>query len=448
MTNKKILNFSYIEIFLILSYTICWFSISTSFYDIIDVFEKLYDLKKDDNFSYNFINFFRQLVNLILFPILLIIFFKKYRNIEFKNELLFIFAFFYFFFQIPGLFFTENSIANISYVISALNILFIFILINIYFDKKKYFIFFYITFLMLILVSILNYKAYINFFSQEDSSTLYTFFQSSETFLGKHSPRSTGSSRSLLLIMISSFLIFYNFFEKKKFLKHLLYIIISTLILLFQSRTTIALLIIFILMNFIYEKKFSIKEIIKYFFIYIILPIIFLYSILTLKQLAYNQEFFINFNNGGIKQNISGLTDDFKRPIDPRTYSSGRVEDWKNLLSKVNKSPIYGYGAQGDRFLINQTASNGMIYAFSSTGILGFTSFIFFSLLSLWIITKKFLESLKFNLLISFYISITVLLLLARSILESSYALFSIDFIILYTFINYLNKFSLKKDGN
>ena len=34
MINKKILNFSLIEIFLIVSYSICWFSISTSFYDI------------------------------------------------------------------------------------------------------------------------------------------------------------------------------------------------------------------------------------------------------------------------------------------------------------------------------------------------------------------------------------------------------------------------------
>ena len=35
-------------------------------------------------------------------------------------------------------------------------------------------------------------------------------------------------------------------------------------------------------------------------------------------------------------------------------------------------------------------------------------------------------------------------MILLRSILESSYAVFSIDFIVIYTFINYLNKFSLK----
>ena len=53
---------------------------------------------------------------------------------------------FYFVFQIPGLFFSDNSIINLIYVISALNILFIFILTNIYFDEKKYILFFLLLF--------------------------------------------------------------------------------------------------------------------------------------------------------------------------------------------------------------------------------------------------------------------------------------------------------------
>ena len=57
MINKKILNFSYIQIFLILSYTICWFSISTSFYDIVYFVEK-----KNTNLN-TIINFLWQLLN-------------------------------------------------------------------------------------------------------------------------------------------------------------------------------------------------------------------------------------------------------------------------------------------------------------------------------------------------------------------------------------------------
>ena len=44
---------------------------------------------------------------------------------------------------------------------------------------------------------------------------------------------------------------------------------------------------------------------------------------------------------------------------------------------------IYGYGAQGDRYLINQTASNGIIYSLSSSGILGTIPFFFFNFISL-----------------------------------------------------------------
>ena len=134
---------------------------------------------------------------------------------------------------------------------------------------------------MLLLISILNYKAYINFFTSEESSTLYTFYFSNETYLGKSSPRSTGSSRTLLFILIISFIIFNNFLENKKIIKITIFTIISTFILLFQSRTTVTLLIIFILINFIFEQKFSLKDLIKYFCIYLLLPIIFLYTILT-----------------------------------------------------------------------------------------------------------------------------------------------------------------------
>ena len=158
MVSKKIFNYTIIEIFLISSYLICWFSISTSLNDLIIFFE-------NQNQKLNeLINFLRQSLNLIIHPVLLIIFFNKFKNIQFKNELIFVLACLYFLFQIPGLFLTENSLTNIIFIISSLNILLIFILINIYFDEKRYFVFFIITFLILLLISILNYKAYIYFF--------------------------------------------------------------------------------------------------------------------------------------------------------------------------------------------------------------------------------------------------------------------------------------------
>ncbi len=441
MFNKKIYNFSYFEVFLISSYLICWFSISTSFYDIEILF-----VNKNKNLVL-IINFLRQFLNLVIFPILLIILIKKYNYIKFKNELIFIFSLIYFLSQIPGLFFTGNSITNLIYIISAINILFIFILVNIYFDSKKYHIFFYIIFSMLLLITILNYDTFVNFIYSRNSNTLYTYFFSEETFLGKRGPRSTGSSRTLLIIMIISFIILNNFFKKNYSIKILIYVILSTIILLFQSRTTLVLLLTFILLNYIYEKKFTITKTLKYLIIHVLIPILFLYTILFSKEFFYNKEIIKDLNEKGFKSSVLNVTDNFRRPIDPETYSSGRLDDWKSILSKVDKSILYGFGAQGDRFLINQTASNGMIYAISSSGVLGFINFIFFSLLCLWIILKNFVKITKSILFVNFYSSIIVLLLLLRSILESSYAVFSLDFIVIYTFINYLNKFSFKNDN-
>ena len=178
--------------------------------------------------------------------------------------------------------------------------------------------------------------------------------------------------------MICSFIIFNKYFEKKNFSKIIFFIFLSSFILLFQSRTTIVLLFIFVISIFIIEKDYSFKKIIKFFLIYLLLPICFVYLILISKQFFFNEDFLSNLSKFGFKENLIVITDDFKRPIDPETYSSGRLDDWKSLLSKINTSIILGYGAQGDRFLINQTASNGILYSLSSSGILGTLFFLLF----------------------------------------------------------------------
>ena len=88
---KRKLNFSLIEIFILFSYFICWVSISTSLYDISNFY------LKENLSSKEIVNFLRQSFNIIIFPILLIIILKEFKHIVFKNELLFIFAFIYFF---------------------------------------------------------------------------------------------------------------------------------------------------------------------------------------------------------------------------------------------------------------------------------------------------------------------------------------------------------------
>ena len=47
----------------------------------------------------------------------------------------------------------------------------------------------------------------------------------------------------------------------------------------------------------------------------------------------------------------------------------------KDDVIELNKNIFYGYGSMGDRFLIGQTASNGFIYVYSSSGIIGLIFF-------------------------------------------------------------------------
>ena len=133
---KHLKNFSkekIIQFFLIFSYSICWFSISTSLDDVFSIFKEFSDNQKS---IFDYINFLRHgLIYFCLF-FLLIIFFLNSKNHLSKNNNLILFIFLiYFLFQIPGLYFTENSIINLSLIISSITIILTLILVNDFFNK-------------------------------------------------------------------------------------------------------------------------------------------------------------------------------------------------------------------------------------------------------------------------------------------------------------------------
>ena len=103
------------------------------------------------------------------------------------------------------------------------------------------------------------------------------------------------------------------------------------------------------------------------------------------------------------------------------------LKDWKNILQKNNKI-IIGNGVMGDRFLINQTASNLLIYSYASSGSIGVILMIiiyfliFINTINLILKKKKILETPY--ILVSCLIIICLLL---RSILETSFGVFGID---------------------
>ena len=114
-------------------------------------------------------------------------------------------------------------------------------------------------------------------------------------------------------------------------------------------------------------------------------------------------------------------------------FTSGRSKDWRDILQKNNKI-IIGNGVMGDRFLINQTASNMLIYSYASSGIIG-AILIFLICLKIFINTINLISKRK-EILETPYILVSCLIittLLLRSTLETSFGVFGIDLLMFCT---------------
>ena len=194
-------------------------------------------------------------------------------------------------------------------------------------------------------------------------------------------------------------------------------------------------MIIFLIFNFFSKKN---ENIFKYIITYIIIPIILSITLVYLKNYEYiieNKDIIRN------KGTIYALQQSGVRPIDPDSFSSGRVNDWVELLSKYKKEfKYYGYGSQADRYLINQSASNGIIHALTSSGIIGIIFYLLFNLFCLYKVFNNLVLKHKKNSRENVLSSIIILLILLRSLIESSFSVFGIDLILICTFIYIFQK--------
>ena len=438
-----------IKLFLFFSFLICWLSVSTSFEDLL-IFQKSQQYDYDDLFRWdlnNVINFLRHFLVYFCFflLILLILLFRK--DFFSKKNIIFHFYLGYLIAQIPGLLYSNNSIENISYVISSLTITLTVIFVIQFFSSKEKRIFTYLSFLVLLGVfSSVFIPHFIDFLKGGDY--FYGFFLGTEILFDKPPPRSSGLARTSLILLLLTHIIESFIFKGNKTIYKIIKITFLTCIFLFQSRTILFLILFYYLFIFIFENKISIKNFIKFTVTYFIIPLILvnlLSTFNTYQKLKYDKV----LNKEGDKisptlLNVWMQNYDKKeniRSVKTGDLSSGRFEDWRAIFNKtINEKKIllFGYGSQADRYLINQTASNGMVYAFSSSGIIGIICFIFFSLLAFYQSFKVLLKSYKNDL--DFYIySLIIMMILLRSILETSYAVFSIDFIIIITILGKIN---------
>jgi O-antigen ligase len=388
------------------------------------------------------INFFLYLKNIRNF---------KFNKIIQNSNFLFLI---YFFIQALGIYNNNFSIYNFDslfLIYLGTGTISIFLLINYYNLEKvlKYLMFFtiFIIVLVTIYISLISFKKT----GLTDFTYIYGLILADSLFLNQEMPRITGLSRLWAVISLFALIIFYN--TNNKYIKYFIFIFIillTTIIWAAQSRGTLICYFLLIIFITLFNIKKAIKKIL-YIINFIFVPII-IYT-LIISTFAISDKNSINFNNSS---NVNIYKDVIykSRIIDNKT-SSGRLEIWSDILNKFDKTRFFGYGPQADRNLVGReltkkfsnNASNLYIYAFACGG---YIAVIIFLIINIQIIKnlyqvvferKLFLSKNNFEIK---YSAALLLFFLTRGLIENSYSLFSIDFLLVIISIsiikNYLKK--------
>ena len=447
-------------------------SLNTNFVSIFNLLE-----------NFNFTNILKARPILVIISFFLIIFFIFKNKIKFKNNIFYLLLLLilaiqsiYFFsddFNLIG----KMSLTNIyekklfsdrEYGIQLQAIqLFLSIFISLFliliFNEKKNEEAFTITFLFFLAIFCIFYlslylaslPSHLN--SPDVLFYFNSFFANNSTILqGEPAIRITGIARSLLII---SFILFclYLIFQKKlqlKFSLLILIIFINTSIILMGSRfATYSLFLTYSFLIYFLNYKFLNK--IKYFLIFLILPIVlFLISGNIIKELQINKKLevnelknlqeielqhFLKENNYGEGFDILNST----RYVDKLDDTTGRVQIWENALEIVKKrgNHFFGNGINADRRLLvkygnifGTNVSNGFINTYLTSGIMGICLFILANLIILrkfyiFIFTEKCFFYFKKNYLINLSI-IIIFIFYQRVIFENSFTSFGLDYLI------------------
>jgi O-antigen ligase len=442
--NKKI----YLKVILI-SWIFLWLSIGVT----------------PKNLDYNFnsyidiINIFRVFTPIffiiIFFLLIIIIKFKNLKKNYQKKYFTFINLFLiYFFLQLIGLIQNEYltfNLENLYLIVLGAGTLEIFI-INQFFDNKKLKYLLYLSILICFLSSTLTFSiliiknSYYSFFDVININlrAIHDINLDIKFFLNTTYPRSTGISRTFGLINIF-IIIFFLFVIKKKIIKYLFYLIsflYTSLIWLMQSRGSLLIFFSTISLIIFFLKK-NIKEKILLIFILFFLPII------CSEVIIFSAR---NLNNTNTNENIQ-----LRNRVLIDTSSSGRLIIWEESLKNYDRNKIFGYGPQGDRFLLSTSekamqfsnnASNALVYSLLSGGYFAILIFllIYFSISRKIYICIKKIKIFDYDNDINIKLSVSyALFFFLRSFFENSFSLFSIDFLIFIYAAIYIEIYLKKK---
>ena len=471
----KLTKLNLIYLFIIITWMSLCLSINTKPGEMYQIFDSSMKLINGLRFIIPII-----MVTISLLTLIVLIFYKKIKN----TSVILILFFLYFVSQILGLISTPSrdfTLENTYLIIFALGTLSVLILLDSYQSKKisytiitlTFFIFTFAYFL------IIFYSPELFIIAIQDGS-LYNLFNINQDHFGQPSPRITGATRIFGIFALFCIILF--FIKKKNnkinYLFYTLIILSSLFVWLGQSRGSLLCYYatLFFLIFFLNDLSF-LKRII----LIISIPVISIsMSNILLNNSKKIVEVYIEISDENavvaeivkkkMKQNekdkkifeeslknsdvslvnkesdligVTGVTG--LRVLDNKT-SSGRFQLWELSLKKYKKNKIFGYGPQGDRYLLynseiehlwSTNSSNLLIYGFLSGGYVGFIIliliyfYIFVLMLKFFIVNKIYLLKYKVTKNNIFYIlSITTtIFFLIRSLFENSYGLFSIDFL-------------------
>tara|TARA_X000000950_G_scaffold196283_1_gene236334 strand:- start:719 stop:2062 length:1344 start_codon:yes stop_codon:yes gene_type:complete len=429
--SKNLISFSLFTFFL-------WFSIDTSLFD--------YSQNNHEKYlKWLYLNM-RVFAPYIFFFIILI-FFVKFKSLlnTIQNFKIILLISLIYIIQCLSFYNTENNLLNIGYALSC--IMYLFYLTSLKTEFKIIEKQFYLSFLIIFLILLIYGGNILKWFYLETTNlNLYGSWPHSLKTLEDFSnevPKSSGLARSSMILLI--FCSIWLLSLKKKiniFISSNLIIFCTLIIFLTQSRIVLIFYIsyyIFYIIFFVIKNNISFKK-----KIFIIITTLFLpFLIWHLSVEFKNKYVFKKLGPDKIieQQNLYGkLYDKPLRTIDPKTFTSNRLNDWNKIINS-NQKVFFGNGAMGDRYLINQTASNYFLYLYASAGTMGLIMGIILYIFCIFVIIKYLLKN-KFttsknennNLICTAVMSFILL----RCITETSIGIFGIDFLIFYICLFYL----------
>ena len=401
----------------------------------------------------------------LFFPFVIILFLSIYllrtKNNIFNNKEIFI-KLIFIIYVLLGILFTLlnsniNSSLNLFWGLAMLIPYFYIFAFDDKFDQLKFFLIFsllLIFFVFLFYIIQILHEAYL----QSSAIHLYGISNPDLYYFKELNdpPRSSGLSRMaiILYIALSTFLILNNNNNNNdNNLFNIITLIISVLIgaigLAFQSRTMNFIFIFFIaLLTFIcFKKKILFKN--KFLVLLIFLPLILSVSY---NYYSFNKnndpKYFNIYKSDSLKfsQIITVIENTLIR-TKQENFSSDRFENWKKVLTISKKNIIKGYGFQADRKLIQQSVHNVYLYSLICGGMLSMLIIIIISIRSAWtsfFILFSYTYSNKNIETISLTSAFLIILLLQRSLLETSYGVYSIDYLF-FLICFFMNEINYKK---